>query len=95
VRENKKLTAITAVRSSAERFTVEARLGADGTLTMAIGGDKVAEVKAPGAHSNEPKERLCVGFDEDTPVDDYSKQGRFSGNIKNLKITSGTEPSAS
>ena len=79
---------ITANETPAGRFSAEARLSADGAMTLLINGRKVAEGKAAGPLATQPAENFCVGFDDKEPVGDYGTPSRFSGRIENLKVKS-------
>ncbi|MBI5834769.1 MAG: sulfatase-like hydrolase/transferase [Armatimonadetes bacterium] len=80
---------ITSPSAIGAKATLEARLAADGTMTLSVDGRKVATGRVSGALTNQPAEAFCVGFDEQKPVDDYDGQKRFAGIIRNLKV--GTE----
>jgi uncharacterized Zn-binding protein involved in type VI secretion len=92
VRENKEPVAIVANETPAGRFSAEARLAADGAMTLAINGKQAAGGKAPGPLPVQPQENFCVGFDDAQPVGDYGSHARFSGKIENLKISAGAQP---
>ena len=89
VRERKQATDITADETHPGKFAVEARLAADGAMTLTIDGRKVAEGKAAGPLPFQPQENFCVGDDDGNPVGDYGKPTRFSGTIKNLSVVTG------
>jgi len=77
---------ISAPEKPASRFRVEARLGRDGALSLAVGGQSVAKGKASGVIPAQPHEDFCVGFDNGRPVGDYDGKARFRGTIANLKV---------
>ena len=81
------VSSIAAPEKPAGRFRVEARLGRDGTLSLAVDGTTVARGKAAGAIAAQPHEDFCVGFDNGRPVGDYDGKAHFRGTISNLKVT--------
>jgi len=68
-------------------FRLEAHLGSDGALTLAIDGRTVARGKASGLIARQPVEDFCVGHDNRQAVGDYLAPAQFTGTIKGLKIT--------
>ena len=77
---------IAAPEKPAGRFRVEARLGRDGALSLAVDGQPVAQGKASGLIPAQPHEDFCVGFDNGHPVGDYDGKAHFRGTIANLKV---------
>jgi len=92
VRQRKQPVAITASETPAGRLSIQARLAADGAMTLVINGKNVAAGKAPGLLPVQPQEHFCIGLDDGQPVGDYGTQNRFSGRIENLTVRAGTEP---
>ncbi|MFI5380745.1 MAG: sulfatase-like hydrolase/transferase [Tepidisphaerales bacterium] len=92
VKANRVPVNITAGQTPSGRFTAEARLGADRSMTLFINGQKVAEGKANALLPVQPAENFCVGFDDKQPVGDYGEPQRFSGKIENLKISTEGKP---
>ncbi len=77
---------ISAPEEPPGRFLVEARLGRDGALSLAVGGQPVAKGKASGVIPAQPHEDFCVGFDNGRPVGDYDGTVHFRGVIANLTV---------
>ncbi len=87
VRQKAKVVTVTASEAPAGAFRVEARLAADGAMTVSVNGRVVAKGRAPGPIPNQPVEDFCVGCDTRIPVVDYGTAGRFRGEIRNLSVT--------
>ncbi len=81
---------ITSPAAVAEKLTVEARLAADGAMTLAIDGKTVASGKSDGPISRQPQEEFCIGHDSGKTVDTYDGKTPFKGTIRNLKIDTST-----
>lgn len=75
-----------APEKPARRFRVEARLGRDGALSLALDGKRIASGKAPAVIPAQPHEDFCVGFDNGRTVGDYDGKAHFRGTIENLKV---------
>jgi arylsulfatase A-like enzyme len=83
---------ITAREPPPGRLTVEARLAADGTMTLTLNGQPAATGKAGGLLTRQPQEDFCVGHDNGVPVTDYGVATRFEGSIERLKVVTGSQP---
>jgi arylsulfatase len=92
VRQRKQPVAITASETPAGRLAIQARLAADGAMTLVINGKQAAAGKSPGLFPVQPQEHFCIGFDDGQPVGDYGVENRFSGKIENLTVRAGTGP---
>jgi arylsulfatase A-like enzyme len=86
VREHGRPVSITAAEAPSGRFHLEARLARDGAITLMVDGKTVASGKAPGLITEQPREDLCVGFDNGRPVGDYDGKPHFRGAISQLKV---------
>jgi arylsulfatase A len=86
------ITRITSAEIPAGRLSVEARLGGDGTMTLAVNGKPVAKGKAGGLIDRQPMEDFCVGHDNRMPLDAYDGKTRFAGSIEQLKVLTGKQP---
>jgi arylsulfatase A len=84
-----KAVSITARETPPGQFLVEARLGTDRTVVLAINGRQAATGTAPGLIPVQPQEDFCVGHDNGNPVGDYATPYRFTGRITELKIVTG------
>ncbi len=78
--------AISAPEKPTGRFRVEAHLGADGALSLAVNAQPVAKGKASGVIPAQPHEDFCVGFDNGRPVGDYDGKAKFRGKIEKLRV---------
>jgi arylsulfatase A len=68
--------------------TLEARIAADGALSLRVNGQTVASAKLSGPLNRQPQEPFCVGFDSANPVDPaYANTPRFAGKIQKLKVS--------
>ena len=56
-------------------------------LTLAVNGQAVEPVKAPGPLTGQPMEDFNLGFDAQNTVDDYEGTKRFQGRIEGLSIS--------
>ncbi len=93
VRDSDKTVSIRAGRKPDRvPFALEAKLEADGTLTLAIDGEPAARGQAPGLISRQPAEDFALGHDNGRPVADYQGAGPFRGALTGLEITT-TDPS--
>jgi hypothetical protein len=92
VKVNRVPVTITASQTPSGRFSAEARLATDCSMTLFINGQKVAEGKANSLLLVQPAENFCVGFDDKQPVGDYGNPVRFSGKIENLKVSTEEKP---
>ena len=93
-----------AVRRSADEITritspaaihgyakIEARLAADGAMTLSIDGAQAASAKAGGVLGKQPAEKFCIGHDDAQTVDEYDGRKLFQGSISNLHISTGAK----
>jgi len=87
VRQKAKVATVAAPDAPAGAFRVEARLAADGAMTLSVDGRVVARGKAPGPIQNQPVEDFCVGCDTRIPVADYGAAARFRGEVRSLAVT--------
>ncbi len=82
------LIRLTSPEMLPENATLEARLAADGTLSLKVNGQTVARAKLSGPLNRQPQEPFCVGFDSDNPVDPaYANTPRFTGTLRALKVS--------
>ena len=68
------------------RFSIEAKLAQDGTMTLAINGAIVARGKAPGVFTMQPQDALSIGEDTQSAVGDYQSPNSLKGKVENVKI---------
>ncbi|MBB6050113.1 sulfatase-like hydrolase/transferase [Armatimonas rosea] len=82
------LVRLTSPRPLAENAVLEARIAADGALSLKVNGEVVATHKLSGPLSRQPQEPFCVGFDSANPVDSaYASLPRFAGTLRALKVS--------
>jgi arylsulfatase A len=87
VREDSQLTTITSKDPLGNgHFQIQAKLHADGALSLAVDGKTVAEGKAAGLLSGQPKVGLIVGSTRRGTVGDYESPGTFTGKIANVQV---------
>ena len=86
VRVARRRVEITAPEIPTGRVRLEARLAADGAMTLTVNGQPAAKGQAPGLIANQPSEDLCVGHDNGKPVGDYDGKALFQGVIANLRV---------
>lgn len=91
VHASSKAVSIVATEAVAGRAAVEARLGADGAMSLLINGKSVATGQAGSLINREPAEDFCVGFDDAVPVTEYAGDMHFQGKLENLKVAVGTK----
>ena len=90
-RHQGRLTVVsTAEKLPAGRVEAEARLAADGTVTLTVGGKQVAAGKAPGPIPKMPLDGLQVGRDENGAVGEYAAPNALEGSIEKVVIEVGT-----
>ena len=89
----KEVVRITSPDAIPAKAAIDARIAADGAMTLSLDGKQVARGKADGTLGKQPAESFCVGHDDKVTVDDYDGKAQFKGAIRNLKI-SVTSPSA-
>ena len=79
---------ITSPAEVGQNAAIEARLAADGTLTLSVEGKMVATGKSSGPFTRQPQEPFCVGYDSANPVDSaYEGKARFTGEIRKLTVS--------
>ena len=86
VRENGKLTTIAAAQATKGKFTLEARLQKDGTMTLAVNGTITARGKAFGLIPVQPKDGLTIGEDTLSAVGNYAPPHPFHGKVENIRV---------
>ena len=86
VREHGRSVTVSTKELPKGSFQFEARLGRDGTMTLATNGKVAATGKAAGSIPTQPKEDFCLGFDNGRPVGDYDGSPLFRGTISQLKV---------
>lgn len=91
VREKMKLFTVAAETKPKKSYAIEARLEDDGKMTLAIDDKIAATGQAPGLIPKQPKEDMCVGFDNGAPVAKYNGDPKnpFQGAISGLKVETG------
>jgi len=80
---------ITSATAVGDKTLVEARLAADGAMTLILDGKTAATGKINGPLNRQPVEAFCVGHDDAVAVDDYDGKKMFEGAIRNLKVSTG------
>ena len=82
------LVRLTSPSTLPENAILEARIAADGMLSLKVNGEVVATQKLSGPLSRQPQEPFCVGFDSANPVDSaYANLPRFAGTIRAIKVS--------
>ena len=66
-------------------FKLEARLAANGAISISVDGKEVATGQAPGLIARQPAAGLSVGYN-DAPVGEYSAPNAFAGTIENVRV---------
>ena len=89
----KDIVRLTSPDAVSGKTGIEARVAADGAMTLALDGKTVASGKSDGPFGRQPVESFCVGHDDKATVDEYDGKAQFNGTIRNLKI-SVTSPAA-
>lgn len=92
VREAGILFTVAAPTAPEGRFTLEARLGKDGAMTLAINGKTVATGKSSGLITAQPKDGLSIGEDILSAVGDYASPNPFRGKVENVRVDTGGTP---
>jgi arylsulfatase A-like enzyme len=87
VRQNRKLYVIAASTAPAGKFSLEAHLEKDGTMTLAVNGRIVAHGKAAGLFTVQPMDPLSIGEDTRSAVGDYTAPNPLEGKVENVKVT--------
>jgi len=86
VRSQRELTAVTAGDPlGSGRHQVEAKLAADGAITISVDGQAVASGHAPGLIGAQPGRGLTVGLNHQ-PIGDYAAPNAFAGKIENVRV---------
>ncbi len=87
VREESQLTTIVSSEPlGSGHFTVQATLGRDGAMALLVGGKQVAEGKAGGLITEQPKAGLSVGETAKATVGGYAAPCTFAGKISNVQV---------
>jgi len=91
VRKNGKLFSVKAAEAPGQEYKLDARLQADGTMTLAVNNKISANGSAGGVVAEQPKEAMCVGFDSGAPVANYKQKATepFQGELKGLSVMVG------
>ena len=71
------------------RVGVEAKLGRDGSMSLSVGGRRVAVGRAKRLIPNHPAEALQVGADPDMAVGTYQAPNAFAGGIESVVVRVG------
>lgn len=86
LRSKKELTTVTASEPlGAGHFKIEAKLAADGAITISVDGRQVAAGHAPGLIAKQPGRGLTVGLNTQ-PVGDYPAPNPFAGKIEMAQV---------
>jgi len=86
IRSQRELTTVTASEPLGKgHFVIEAKLAADGTISIIVDGKQVASGHAPGLIANQPARGLTIGLSNQS-VGDYDAPDAFSGKIENVKV---------
>jgi hypothetical protein len=86
VRHGQQVSRVASAELPEGALTLQARLTADGVLTLSVNGKAAEPVKTPGLLGGQPMEDLDVGFDGGNTVDDYDGAKRFQGVVRNLAV---------
>lgn len=91
VREHGKLYTVQAAAMAGKNYKLEAQLHGDGTMTLAVNDKISASGNAAGTVPDQPKESMCVGFDNGAPVAKYKQKATepFQGELKGLSVVVG------
>ena len=88
VRDGGELSTVRASESlTAGGHKVEAVLAAGGKVTLKVDGKSVGEGKVAGLIKRQPGQGLTVGSDGGTPVGDYAAPHAFSGEVRQVRVT--------
>ena len=71
------------------KTSIEARLGADGAMTLSLDGKQVASGNAGGPLPRQPAENFCVGHDDKVTVDHYDGKARLQAVVSHLRVQAG------
>lgn len=91
VREAGTLYTAAAPAAPTGRFSLEARLGQDGAMTLSVNGAVAARAKAPGVIAKQPEDGLSIGEDILSAVGDYEAPHPLRGKVENVRITAGAK----
>ena len=87
LRAKRELTLVTATKTlEAGARKVEAKLAADGKITLSVDGQAVGEGKAAGLVPAQPGEGLTVGNDGRNAVGEYTAPNDFTGKVENARV---------
>lgn len=87
IRAKRQLTAVSSEKPlPAGAHKVQAKLAADGKITLLIDGQPSGEGKAEGLIGNQPGEGLTVGGDGKGAVGEYTAPNDFSGKVENVTV---------
>jgi arylsulfatase A-like enzyme len=91
VRENGDLTTIVAKDPLGNgHFSVQATLHEDGALALLVDGKQVAEGKAAGLISQQPRAGFSVGTASGGAVGNYITPNHFNGKVTNVRVKTTT-----
>jgi len=94
IRSKRQLTTVVADEAlGSGHFKVEARLAADGSVSILADGRQVASGHAPGLVAAQPARGLTVGLNYQA-VGDYTAPDAFAGRIENVRVQILQVPSA-
>ena len=94
VRQARQLYTATATDAPKGPFTLEAHLGKDGAMTLAVNGTVVARGKAPGLFTAQPAEGLSVGEDTQVAVGDYTAPNALKGKVEDVQVNADADEGA-
>ncbi len=78
---------ITAKQMPPGPLAIDARLAEDGTMTLSLNGQLVAEGRASSLIPRQPEEDFCVGHDNGNPVASYDgPDDRFAGEVTRIQV---------
>lgn len=86
VRENGRLVEAISPEATKGRFSIDAHLAKDGTMTLVVNRKVVATAKAPGMILAQPKDGLTIGEDTLSAVGDYTAPNPLRGKVENVHV---------
>jgi hypothetical protein len=86
VRDFKLTTIVASEPLGTGHFTVQATLHGDGAMALLVNGKQVAEGKAGGLITDQPRAGLSVGETAKATVGDYTAPFTFAGKIANVQV---------
>jgi arylsulfatase A len=91
VRESGKLYSVAASAAPQGKYKLDARLQSDGSMTLAVNDKISGNGSANGLVPEQPKESMCVGFDNGAPVAKYKQDAKepYQGELKGLSVMVG------